>query len=54
MQFQGYSLGMATFIGTPGNYELSPVPEPATVLGLCAGGTLLAGWVCRRVARRSV
>jgi len=50
VQFTGFSSG-AVFLGTsnPTTYELVPVPEPATSLGIAFGALAAVGLVARRV-----
>jgi autotransporter-associated beta strand protein/T5SS/PEP-CTERM-associated repeat protein len=56
VQFQGYPLGLATFILSSGTtYELvpAPVPEPATILAVAFGGLFFGRAVVRRVRRKA-
>ncbi len=54
VQFSGFGLGDAQFIGSAGAFELVPVPEPSTYLAVSVASLGVVGLVRRRVLRETV
>lgn len=53
VQFSGFGLGDAQFIGNAGAFELVPVPEPSTYLAVSVVSLGLVGFVRRRIRRET-
>jgi fibronectin-binding autotransporter adhesin len=53
VNFQGATFGGGQFVNVTGGFELIPVPEPGTVLGIAAAGLAGLGALRRRFRRKT-